>query len=101
MICFACLGERGHGSIVDGWTPCEKCDGTGERPDPPISPLRPGYFYSVAVDWSSEESLHVFLCVCERCDSSETFKVGKNYNRPTGAMVNWMINHRTGDCRRG
>lgn len=51
-------------------------------------------FYSVVVRWNSEDMLHVFEVTCDKCGITETFKVGKNYNRPTEAAVNWMINHR-------
>lgn len=28
-VCPACLGTKGYGDIVEGWTPCEVCAGTG------------------------------------------------------------------------
>lgn len=30
--CRHCLGSRGHGDIVGGWTSCERCGGTGVDP---------------------------------------------------------------------
>ncbi len=33
MICPRCIGTKGHGTIVDGWAPCENCGGTGEIED--------------------------------------------------------------------
>lgn len=52
-------------------------------------------FYSTILNWDSDEQLHVFVVTCDVCGKAESFKVGKNYNRPTQALVNWQINHRT------
>jgi hypothetical protein len=31
-LCPRCLGNKGYGDIVTGWTPCERCDGAGRVP---------------------------------------------------------------------
>lgn len=89
IVCSRCLGTKGSGSIVDGWTSCEQCDGRGE-----IETDVPDSHYSVTVRWSADEQLHVFVVTCDQCGEESTFKVGNNYNAPSQSQVNWMINHR-------
>jgi hypothetical protein len=31
-LCPRCIGTKGYGDIISGWTPCERCDGTGLVP---------------------------------------------------------------------